>query len=143
MFGPILTTPQVLREVEVGLAQGYREALAVRRAIAERSIHVRRAPLLTLPPPRLDAGELSVLALALRIPEATAVLDDLAAIRAAKHLGLRVRSTPFVLLENVQRGRLGHEDFRRILDALLALEYHISPSLFLFLVEAADKVARR
>lgn len=143
VFKPVYTTPPVLAEVDVGLQQGYREALSVQRAIDDGAISVRRAPPLTLPPPRLDAGELSVLSLARAIAGSTAVVDDLAAIRAAKHLGLRVRSTPFVLLDNVVSGRLPPPEFRSLLDALLGMEYYISPALFLTLVDAAGRLARR
>ena len=143
IFEPVFTTPQVVAEIELGLEQGYREALAVRRFIDEGAIAVRRAPSLSLPPPRLDPGELSVISLARRTAGATVVIDDLPAIRAAKHLGLRVRSTPFVLLDNLSSGRLGADRFEGLLHELLALEYHISPALFLFLVESARRISGR
>jgi predicted nucleic acid-binding protein len=143
IFRPILTTPQVLAEVEAGMGKGYREALAVRRLIDARTIEVREPPPLRLPPPVLGPGELSVIALAGAVSGATAVIDDGDAIRAAKHLGLPIRSTPFVLLDNVALGRIELGQFRALLDKLLALDYHISTALFLDLVAMGEKAARR
>jgi len=143
VFHPIFTTPQALVEVEAGLDQGYREALAVRRLLEVQTLEVREAPPLSLPPPVLGAGELSVISLASSVRRATAVLDDLAGIRAAKHLGVRVRSTPFVLLDNLSARRIEFERFRSLLDALLAMDYRISPALFLELVSLGEEAARR
>jgi len=143
VFERVLTTPVVVAEVELGLEQGYREALSVQRAIDEGAIVVRRAPELTLPPPRLDPGELSVISLARRTPGSTVVIDDLPAIRAAKHLGLRVRSTPFVLLDNLHEGKMDATEFRGMLERLVGLDYYLSASLLLFLMEAAQRLERR
>ena len=143
VYDPLLTTPLVIAEVEVGSAKGYREALAVRGIVSRRVLEVREAPPLNLPPPVLDAGEQSVISLATKVARATAVIDDLAAIRAAKHLGVRVRSTPFVLLDNLASGRIDLEEFRSLLDRLLAMDYRISPSLFMELVELGDAAAAR
>lgn len=143
VFDRLLTTPIVLAEVEIGLEQGYQEALGVRRLIDEGAITVQRAPELALPLPRLDPGELSVLSLAGKTAGATAVIDDLAAIRAAKHLGLRARSTPFVLLDNLVSGRLDSDEFRRLLKRLVELDYYLSADLALFLVDSAKEHDRR
>jgi predicted nucleic acid-binding protein len=142
LFEPVFTTPQVMAEVTVGLERGFREALSVRRLVAENTIEIREAPSLKLPPPRLDPGELSVIALASQVKGAIAVIDDLAAIRAAKHFGVRVRSTPFVLLDNVVARRIEFDEFRALLDRLLALEYHLSTALFLELVALGEEAAR-
>jgi predicted nucleic acid-binding protein len=143
VFDPVLTTPQAIAEVEAGLQQGYRETLALGRLVADEVLEVREPPRLELPPPRLGAGELSVISLASTIRGATAVIDDRAAIRAAKHLGVRVRSTPFVLLDNVAARRIGLAQYKELLDRLLNLNYHLSPALFLELVGLGEKAAGR
>lgn len=143
VFDPVITTPQALAEVEAGVERGYREILSIRRLLGDRTLEVREAPRLELPPPTLGPGELSVISLAAGIPHATAVIDDLPAIRAAKHMGVRVRSTPFVLLDNLHARRIDPGRYRSLLDALLALDYRIGPALFLELVALGEEVARR
>lgn len=143
IFKPVVTTPQVMAEVDLGLEQGFREPLAVRRFIDDGSNEVRAAPLLTLPPPRLDIGELSVVSLARAIPGATAVIDDLSAIRAAKHLGLRVRSTAYVLVDNLTLDRIDLVEFRTIMGRLLEMDYHMRTPLYLHILDQADRVTRK
>lgn len=131
IFKPVLTTPEALSEVLAGLPEGFRDALAVQAAVDQGAIEVRKAPPLSVPPLDLGRGEVSVLGLARRVSGVTVVVDDLPAIKAAKGLGLRVRSTPFVLLDNVDGGGIGVEEFRGLVDQLVGLGYHISPQLYL------------
>lgn len=142
VFRPVFTTRVVLAEVEAGLGTGHRDALAVQRAVKEGRILVRRAAPLSLPALNLDPGELSVLALASRSTGAIAVVDDLPAIKAARHLGLTVRSTPYVLLENVAKGRLGSAEFRTLMEALVRLDYRLSPTLYMALLEESELLRR-
>lgn len=140
LFDPVVTTPQTLREVTAGLGLGYGDALAVQAAVDAHRISVRRAPRLRPAPLGLDPGELSVIALAYRLPGATAVLDDLAAIKAARNLGIRARSTAFLLLDNVAARRLAVDEFRDLLDGLLREGYFLAPKLYLRLVEDSARV---
>ena len=137
VFEPVLTTPEAFGEVTAGLALGYRDALAVHRAVDTGALTVRKAARLRAPPVGLDIGELSVLGLAATLPGSTAILDDLAAIKAARGMGLRARSTPFVLLDNVDAGRLTRMEFRQLLDALVGHGYFMGPAPYNRLAEAA------
>ena len=143
VFSPVLTTSVVLEEVEAGLETGYRDALGVQRAVREGRIAVRQAPALRIPAINLDPGELSVVALANAIKGAVAVVDDLPAIRVARQLGVTVRSTPFVLLENVARGRIAPLEFRELLARLVQFDYHMKPSLYAALVGDAEAMGHR
>ena len=140
IFDPVLTTPEALAEVMVGLAEGFREALAVQDAVERGAIELRSAPGPAVATIDLGPGEDSVLSLARRVRGATAVVDDLAAIKAARGLGLRVRSTPFVLLDNVESGRLEVRQFEEDLESLVGFGYHMGARLYLRLLEEGRRL---
>jgi predicted nucleic acid-binding protein len=140
VLGPLHTTDEVLREVKAGTAKGFPEWVPVSKAVDDDLIAVHRADLRPLEGFRLDPGELSVLRLALEERLATVVVDDLAAIRAARHLGLAAKSTPFVLVDNVAAGHLSAVEFRGALSMLLSEGYHLSAPLYAFLLEAVERL---
>lgn len=135
---PAGTTPGVLREVHAGRPAGNTEADAVEGL-------VRKGVLVVADPPRrrldyasgLDATEAGVLLLALERGVRIVIVDDLAAIRAARASGLEPRSTPFLILDGHRHGQLGASNFQARLDALLGHGYFMSPRLYQRLVEAA------
>ncbi len=139
VFAPVLTTREVVDEVEAGVATGHRDVLAVQAALERRRIVVRRAPAAPAALAHLGRGERSVLALARRLPSSTGVIDDLGAIKAAHSFGVRVRSTPFLLLDNVSAGRISRSEFQALLDDLLGAGYFLSPRLYVRLLEEAGR----
>ena len=72
----------------------------------------------------LGAGESSVLSFAENLPQATAVLDDLAARRCAMALGLSVTGTLGLLLEAKKRGHINAVS--PALNAIVAAGLYIS-----------------
>jgi predicted nucleic acid-binding protein len=140
IFRPLLTTDEVIREVKAGASRGFPEGVPVSRAVDQGLLEVQRADLRPLEGFILDPGELSVLRLAAKEHLPTVVVDDRAAIRAARHLGLSVQSTAFVLLENVAAGNLSAPDFKTDLQRLLAEGYHLSAPLYAFLVETVERL---
>lgn len=143
LFSPVLTTNAVVREVEAGLALGHPEILALRREVKAGRLTVRSVSESPIPGLDLGPGELTVLRLASRLAGTVAVVDDRRAIRAAKRNGVRVLSTPFVFLESVSGGEMDGSEFRRALDQLMAEGYHLSPRLYLLLLEEAGALAGR
>lgn len=143
VYSPVITTTAVVREVEEGLPGGHPEILAVRKEMAAGRLQVRKVSESPIPGLDLDPGELTVLRLASRISGCTAVVDDGAAIRAARRNGIRVLSTPFLLLEGLARGEMDSGDFRRAMDRLLAEGYHLSARLYLQLIEKAEGAQRK
>ena len=142
LFKPVLTTQVVLDEVEQGLARGHPEILAVRREVEAGRIHIRKVSASPIPGLEVDGGELTVLRLASRAAGTVAIVDDLAAIRAARRNGIQVLSTPFLLLEAVGRGEMEALAFRAALDQLLAEGYHLSPRLYVQLLDKAERAVR-
>jgi predicted nucleic acid-binding protein len=140
-YDPLLTTDAVVSEVEAGTKKGLHEIVPVARFVERGDLEVRKADVRVVEGFDLDPGELSVLRLAESEGLEVVIVDDLAAIRAARHLGLRPQSTPFVLLEAAARGEGG--PFRAELDRLVREGYHLGGPLYAFLVEAAEKLGRR
>lgn len=134
-YQEILVPPEVISEIERGLAAGHPEALEVKRLVETGRLRIRGGGR-----PRtewnLDRGEAAVLALALHRKADEVVTDDRAAIGVAKYLGLRPVSVPFLLLRERRAGRLSQRDFEAALRRLLGTGYYLSPELHNRLVAA-------
>ncbi len=143
LFKPVLTTQVVIAEVEQGLERGHPEILAVRREVEAGRLHIRKVSASPIPGLEVDGGELTVLRLASRAVGTIAIVDDLAAIRAARRNGIQVLSTPFLLLEAVGGGKMEATGFRASLDQLLSEGYHLSPRLYVQLLDKAKGAGRR
>lgn len=134
---PCATTPAVLAEIRVGLAQGHGEALGVESLVERGRLHVRAATPAKLPREAgLDPAEASVLHLAVGLRVREVIVDDFAAIRSAKLLGLAPVSTPFLLLRARRDDVLTSKEFRELVERLAGLRYFLSPPLYQRLLEA-------
>lgn len=134
-YAEVLVPPEVVAEVERGLAKGYTEALQVRRLVEEGKIKVRKVK--RLPGEwNLDVGEAAVLALALRERVDEVVVDDRAAIGVSKYLGLRPVSVPFLILRERRSGRLPEQTFYEAINRLMSAGYHLSARLYQQLLDA-------
>ena len=102
VFGEILIPEAVFREVTS------KDDSASRYLLGKPEwIHVKSAPAVdefSLLPARLHAGEVEVILLARSLGESLVVLDDGAARRTARYLGLRMTGTLGVLVAAKQRG---------------------------------------
>ncbi|MHB8586395.1 MAG: hypothetical protein ACYDDF_11255 [Thermoplasmatota archaeon] len=78
----------------------------------------------------LDEGEKTVLQLAVSRRLSEVIVDDKAAIRAAKLLSLKPISTPFLLLRSCRSGDLSAAEFRGLLERLVGLQYFISAPMY-------------
>jgi predicted nucleic acid-binding protein len=81
-------------------------------------LEVVEAPALTVVPRSLDAGERSVIALALRLSADFAVLDDLAGRKAGAELGLTVVGSLGLLVRAKQFGLIA--EVRPTMDEMIA-----------------------
>lgn len=87
----------------------------------------------------LGRGESEVLAVAVQIPGARAVLDDLAARRCARFLGVRVLGTGKVLVLAKQRGLI--ESVREQIERLVSADFRLSERLIGRLLTAAGETS--
>jgi len=141
-FRQLYTTGVVLREVEEGLEGGHKEILGVRALVDAGKMKVRQVAAEPIPGIELDPGELTVIHLCRKERGALAVVDDLAAIKAARHFGIKVKSTPFVLLEDVAAGEITSGEFGVLLDRLMREGYFLAPAIYLELLAEAKAMRR-
>ncbi|MFQ5839059.1 MAG: hypothetical protein ACE5HJ_09825 [Thermoplasmata archaeon] len=128
-YEEVLTTPEVVGKVLMEPLENYPESLRIKGALEVGFIKVVPAERSLERDFGLGSGELSVLVLARQERLEEVIVDDRAAIAVAKYLGLRVVSTPFLLLRERLSGRISIEEFERSLDGLLRANYYISPRL--------------
>ena len=104
LYSPVLVPAEVLRELESG-ARLDDVAVQLRRTagIEIRSTRAGISPLLA---GELDLGESAVIALALELPGATVVLDDLKARRVARRSAIPMTGSIGVLLHAKRLGKL-------------------------------------
>lgn len=132
-----LTTPEVVGEVLSETRPDAPEALRIRRTLEAGTVKEVAARGRLERDFGLGRGETSLLVLAQQEGLDEIVVDDRAAIGVAKYLGLRVVSTPFLLLRERAAGRWSRKQFDQALDQLLAANYFLSPRLLERIREAA------
>jgi predicted nucleic acid-binding protein len=137
LFDNVFTTNIVLQEIELGLENGYPEALLVKKLVEEKFLIVKDKK------PKenefgLHPGELSIIELAREMNIENIIVDDKTAIQASKYFGLKVTSTPYLLLKNLKSGNINLIDFRIAMDRLISFGYFISPNLYMKIMEKAE-----
>ena len=137
-YDVVYVPSEVLDEIEAGLALGHLEALVVRERVERGRLKVARGGRLR-GEWNLDRGEMAALAIAVRRKVDEVLVDDRPAIAAAKFLGLRAVSVPYLLLRARRDDRLTQADFEGSLRRLLEEGYHLSTLLFERLLEASRK----
>lgn len=136
---PVATTRTVLEEIYSADPSRHTEIDLIQLHVKEERILPMESPEnVDLELSGLHEGEASVLALAREQGFRRVFVDDKAAIRAAKLLGLEPMGTPFLLLKACREGEISSEGFKRALDRLLEHRYHLSASLYQALLDNAD-----
>lgn len=89
---------------------------------------------------KLHAGEVEVMILAQENPQADLViLDDNAAKKTAKYLGLKVTGTLGILVKAKEQNFL--EEIRPVLDEIIANGFYISKTLYHLVLQQAGETA--
>ncbi len=126
LFGRAIITPTVRSEVLTGLGRPGEPQIA--SAIRRREIGVLRRDSPGPSLPELDAGEASTIRAALKSgPHALVVLDEMAARRVARSLGLRCTGTVGVIVEARRAGLV--KKVRPLLDQLADDGFYLAPEL--------------
>lgn len=125
LYGTIWLTPVVHRECTARGRRGAAElSAAVRRGWIRKFSPVSNVPAL----PRLDAGEASVLRAAAGLGDrAIVILDDLAARREARRLGVEFIGTAGIIVEARQRRLIPKA--RPVFEQLVAEGFYLSAAL--------------
>ena len=145
IYEEVYSTPEVIAEVLGGIEIGYGDAISVKKFVDEGKIHELKTKA------RLEKyeallglhkGEISVLLAARELKIDHVIVDDKRAIGAAKYFGLKPISAPFVLLEALRRKKLTFSRFKECMGKLIDFGYHISPRLYMQIIECAEELAR-
>lgn len=118
LFGQILITPAVGREVEPTLSKrpAWMEVRSLQQPMRARVLAAS-----------LGAGESETISLAVEVSASRVLLDDRPARRLAAVLGLNVTGTLGILLAAKQRGLV--EQIKPLLEALLTHDFRVSEAL--------------
>jgi len=140
IYETIYTTQLVLEEIEKGMNKGFIEALSIKKLINKKFIQLKKlgGKKVSL---NLHPGELSVIELAKKIKVDELIVDDKSAISAAKYFGLKVVSTPYLLLKNLMVKRIDLDTFKIAMNRLIDFGYYISPNLYVRLLEKAEELS--
>jgi predicted nucleic acid-binding protein len=125
LFDIVIAPPAVAREIGPSLG-------ALPPWISER--HPVSIPALAL---ALDPGEREAIALAVQLSADVIVLDDLAARRAARQLGLNVTGSAGLLVQAHRRGLI--DAVQPHLDAMVANGLFVGRQLYREILEAAGE----
>ena len=139
LYENVYTTTVVIKEIERGLQRGYQEALSIKKLTDKRFIVVKKIES-KKEGFGLHPGELSVIELAKKMRVKEIIVDDKMAIHVAKYFGLKVVSTPYLLLKNLKVKRIEYEEFIDVMDKLIGLGYFISPNLYVKILEKAKEL---
>jgi predicted nucleic acid-binding protein len=139
LYKNVYTTSLVIEEIERGLNKGYQEALPIRKMIDEKFILVKKIKS-KKEGFGLHPGELSVIDYAKKIKVKELIVDDRKAIQVAKYFGLKVASTPYVLLKNLKAGRIDYDKFEDAIDRLIGFGYFISPNMYVRILNKAKEI---
>ncbi len=115
LYGEVLTTPEVINEVGVGLPSW----LVVQEATKKDLVAQLRIS--------IDLGEATAIALATEFPDAVVILDDRDARAAAMRLGLELTGTLGVLLAAKHAGSL--IEIRSSMEALSRIGFRMSDEI--------------
>ena len=139
LYDKVYTTQVVINEIEIGMEKGYQEALSVKKLVDEGFIIIGKTEI-----PKvgfgLHPGELSVIEMAKKMKLKDILLDDRSAIKVAKYFGLKVVSTPFLLLKNLKVGKTELDEFKDIMERLIGFGYFISPNLYIDILKTAEQL---
>ncbi|UCF08177.1 MAG: hypothetical protein JSW28_00345 [Thermoplasmata archaeon] len=142
LYEKIYTTQIVLNEIGKGMEKGYQEALSVKKLVDEGFIIVKefkeKKEVFGLHP-----GELTVIEMAKEMKIKELLIDDRSGIKVAKYFGLKVVSTPYLLLKNLKKGNIELDDFKEAMDRLIGFGYFISPNLYVEILKKAKELGDR
>jgi len=139
LYENVYTTNLVIGEIERGLQKGYQEALSIKRLTDEGFIVVKKIKS-KKEGFGLHPGELSTIELAKKMKVKELIVNDRKTTQAAKYFGLKVISTPYLLLLNLKAKVIDYDEFTDAIDGLIGFGYFIPPNLYVRILEKAKEL---
>ena len=136
LAGQITTPPAVVDEIAVGRSVGVDlpDLSQIAWIVVRRPASQSALPLIS----DFGAGESEVLMLALEIPDARVILDDMLARRVAESLNIWFTGTLGLSLDAKQAGLIS--ELRPLLDQLQALRFRLSPTTYQAVLKLAGEL---
>ncbi len=141
LLGEVVIPAPVLAEFTRGRHKDPDTVGRVESWIREKGLKVREVGVPVRFYPALGLGERAVLWTASELRAPILLIDEAPARRVAKHLGFRVLSTPYVLLEGTRAGTITTAQAQEDLDRFVAQGYFLDPRLYGDLKETLRRLA--
>ncbi|MEM2089191.1 MAG: hypothetical protein QXF52_11085 [Thermoproteota archaeon] len=139
----LVTTRAVYQEaVEKGIEKHAKEVNELKNAFESRIIevvaHVDEDVVKKLKNSGIHYGEATVISLSIEL-DGIAVMDDKRGRHVAKTLGVRVSSTPHVVIQLVRRGALTKQEGRQVIDMIIKEGWYCSIRSYTEIITAIEK----
>ncbi|MBO3808270.1 MAG: hypothetical protein FGF50_01550 [Candidatus Brockarchaeota archaeon] len=139
----LVTTRAVYQEVvEKGVEKHAEEVNELRDAFKSHIIqvvaHVNEDVVKKLKNSGIHYGEATVISLSIEL-DGIAVMDDKRGRHVAKTLGVRVSSTPHVIIQLVKRGALTKQEGRQVIDRIIKEGWYCSIRSYAEIINAIEK----
>jgi len=118
------------------------EIIAIKRAMDEGWIKVRQVDVknsLIISAPELSAADKETVELSRKMNSELTLIDDEAARRVARNIGIKARGTVYVLLSAYKRRKIGKAELKRMLNRLIAVGFRLSPEIYSSLIEEIER----
>lgn len=147
LFSHVSLPYAVYREVvERGLAENRPDAAEVKAAVNQgwlKVIQIKSNPELASALDQIDAGEAETLSLARQEKTEIVLVDDGAARRLAKALGLTPHGTVYVILCALKRKHLSEDEAKAALAQLIEAGFRLSPEIYSKALAEIDGYGKR
>ncbi|MBS7649446.1 MAG: hypothetical protein QW797_07890 [Thermoproteota archaeon] len=139
----LVTTRAVYQEVvEKGVEKHAEEVNELRNAFESHVIevvaHVNEDVMKKLEKSGIHYGEATVISLSIEL-DGIAVMDDRRGRHVAKTLGVRVSSTPHVIIQLVKRGALTRQEGRQVIDRIIKEGWYCSIRSYAEIINTIEK----
>lgn len=146
LLGMILTDFRVTdivweETVKKGLEHQHVEAEFIQRIVGNRVVEAEKEKAEKMAEKfGVHIGEASTILLAKKLHFEHVLVDDKVAIKVTKIMGLKLLSTPFILLEALKKHHLTYSQFVSCFEKLTAYGYYISPVLSREILKKAEEM---
>lgn len=144
LYKQVYISEAVQKELTVVDTSEEREAeiIAIKQAIKKSWIkvkHVRLKNKLILSAPELSVADKETIELSRKTNSELTLIDDEAARRVARNIGIRSRGTVYVLFESYMKKKMTRAELKRMINTLIAVGFRLSPELYSQIMERIEQ----
>jgi hypothetical protein len=144
LYKQVYISEAVQKELTVVDTSEEREAeiIAIKQAIDKGWIKVKKVKLknkLIHSAPELSVADKETIELSRKMNAELTIIDDEAARRVARNIGIRSRGTIYVLLESYTKKKVTKAELKRMINTLVTAGFRLSPELYSQLMERLEQ----